>query len=412
MGMGLVGAGGAAGGAAAIQALRDELLKRAQLELENKLALRGADRADRQLDMQGENNRLLRDLQERQFSAEQAQQTAVNEDRQIQRAQGTREMLPPETFIPEDDPSVGMFQKAGLSGTLRMMEPTQPMGQDFQGPMEDGETPQQAQVGRVRGRLTMPTAKQAATATDDARMQTALEGQQATQAGMMDIRQQLADIAQQRANQPAGQTSPDAGWQLKEVTDPSTNKTRMVRVNSRTGEVQPVALPDGVQPGGSRQTRLSAGQQDDLATMKTVEDMVDAAANLGDATKWAGVGGMGQGTVGGFMARNLGTGTAEAETLRNYIGNVQATIAKLRGGTSFTANEQALLEQYTPTINESALTLKAKMASLKQFIQMKRQNTLLYAGGGDPAAATPDAAPTAKPSAADLIKKYGGGGAR
>ena len=53
--------------------------------------------------------------------------------------------------------------------------------------------------------------------------------------------------------------------------------------------------------------------------------------------------------------------------LRSYIGDLQATIAKERGGTSFTANEQALLEQYTPTINNSPSVIQSKLQALKQY---------------------------------------------
>ena len=53
--------------------------------------------------------------------------------------------------------------------------------------------------------------------------------------------------------------------------------------------------------------------------------------------------------------------------LRAFIGNLQATIAKERGGTSFTANEQALLEQYSPTINDSPQVIQSKLEALKQY---------------------------------------------
>lgn len=179
MGFGAVGAYGAAGGAAALKAIREELLKRVLLErqqqqqqFENDLQLRGSDRADRQLDASLENNRLMRE------QAESAQR-GLQEDRELRRATTAREMLPPETFIPEDDPAVDLMQRAGLAGSLRMAPATTPMGPDFQGPMLDGETPEQAQVGRVRGRLTLPTATQAQKAEDDRRAQAQLDAQMA-----------------------------------------------------------------------------------------------------------------------------------------------------------------------------------------------------------------------------------------
>lgn len=174
--------------------------------------------------------------------------------------------------------------------------------------------------------------------------------------------------------------SPDAGWSIQQVSDPKTNTTRLMRVNSRTGEAQPVDLPDGLQPGGQRQARLTAGQQDELSTMKTVEDMANQAEALGNKIGWKGVGGLGTGSAASFMAKNLGWGTEHEESLRNLVGNIQGTVAKLRGGTSFTVNEQKLLDSYTPTINDSDLTIKTKLKSLRDFIATKRKNTLQFAG--------------------------------
>lgn len=188
------------------------------------------------------------------------------------------------------------------------------------------------------------------------------------------------EVVASAPDRPQAQGSPDAGWSIQQVSDPKTNTTKLMRVNSRTGQAEPVNLPEGLQPGGQRQARLTAGQQDELATMKTVEDMADQAQALGDRIGWKGVGGLGSGSVSKFLAKNLGMGTEDEEGLRNYIGNIQGTIAKLRGGTSFTANEQKLLESYTPTINDGDMVLKAKIKSLKQFIATKRKNTLQFAG--------------------------------
>lgn len=384
MSLGAVGAYGAAGGNAALKALRDELLKRAMLEqqqkqqtFQNDLALRGANRADAQLSAQQENNSLIRQGQaEARAETERKNKEAAAKDRYNQAA-GLRESLPPETPLGLDNPALAqMAQDApGLMGTLRMAQAPS-MGPDFQGPMPGDqfgpETPQQAQTGGLRGYLTMATQKQAEKAADDTR--------QADQA-KQNAKYQDALIA--KMSQPSQGGNDGAGWQLKEVTDPTTNKTSLVRVNSRTGEVQPVTLPDGAQPGGSRQKSLSVAQQEELATMQTVEDMANEVKALGDSIGWKGVGGMGTGSVNQFLAKNAGMGTSKEEMLRNKIGNIQGTIAKLRGGTSFTPNEQALLETYVPTINDSDAVNQAKLQSLVEFIRSKRANTMKYAGGGE-----------------------------
>jgi hypothetical protein len=178
----------------------------------------------------------------------------------------------------------------------------------------------------------------------------------------------------------AAPTASEAGWSIQQASDPATNTTRMMRVNSRTGEVQEVKLPGDLQAGGQRQTRLTAGQQEDLATMATVQDMSKELTRLGEKIGWQGVGGMGYGTVAEFLTKQFGTGSEDAVKLRALVGNVKGTIAKLRGGTSFTANEQKLLDTYTPGINESVLSIKAKLAGLDDFIETKRKNTMKFAG--------------------------------
>src|SRR6187399_2814402 len=68
-----------------------------------------------------------------------------------------------------------------------------------------------------------------------------------------------------------GGDSSDVGWSIKEVVDLATGQPRMVRVNSRSGEVQPINLPGGLQStGGAAGAKLTGAQQDDLTTMETV----------------------------------------------------------------------------------------------------------------------------------------------
>lgn len=184
----------------------------------------------------------------------------------------------------------------------------------------------------------------------------------------------MAEIGAQQASRP------ESGWSLQPFTDPKTNTTAMFRVNSQTGATEPIQSPAGMQPGGHRQTRLSAAQQDDLATMQTVEDMANQAQALGDKINWKGVGGLWTGTVSQQLMRHTGWGTPQQEELRNVVSNIQGTIAKLRGGTSFTVNEQALLDSYTPTKDDGDEMIQAKLKSLINFIQTKRKNTLQYAG--------------------------------
>jgi hypothetical protein len=49
------------------------------------------------------------------------------------------------------------------------------------------------------------------------------------------------------------------------------------------------------------------------------------------------------------------------------ISNLRASIAKARGGTSFTANEEALLNTYAPKIGDSLQQLQTKLEMLSQI---------------------------------------------
>jgi hypothetical protein len=154
----------------------------------------------------------------------------------------------------------------------------------------------------------------------------------------------------------------------------------------RTQAARPVAQPasggvSGTNVAGLGSRAIPAAQKEDLITMGTLNDMSNQAEQLGNQIGWAGVGGLWSGSMSQLGARHLGTGTQEQQELRNLIGNITATLAKLRGGTSFTANEQALLEQYTPTINDGDKVIQAKLKSMRQFIQTKRDNTLKVIGG-------------------------------
>jgi hypothetical protein len=153
--------------------------------------------------------------------------------------------------------------------------------------------------------------------------------------------------------------------------------------------------PTATTPDGAPSPKLTAAQQSDLADMLTVQEMAAATLRKGDALQWRGVGGMYSGSLQQTGARHFNTGTSEEQDLRNFIGNIQATIAKLRGGTSFTPNEQKLLDTYTPTIDDSPKMIKSKLRSLQEFVDIKRRATLTVAGGGIGAVGGGSAAPIA-----------------
>jgi murein DD-endopeptidase MepM/ murein hydrolase activator NlpD len=112
---------------------------------------------------------------------------------------------------------------------------------------------------------------------------------------------------------------------------------------------------------------LTNEQKNKVASIGVLQQTISTIESLGAQIGWSGVGGLYQGSIKNFLAKNFGAGSQQEQMLRSYIGNLQATIAKERGGTSFTANEQALLEQYSPTINDSPQVIQSKLAALKQY---------------------------------------------
>jgi hypothetical protein len=121
--------------------------------------------------------------------------------------------------------------------------------------------------------------------------------------------------------------------------------------------------------------KLSAGQQQDIAEMATISDMIDKVLNYNSDGNLEGVGAV-SGGLGNLLTRTFGSGSQEAKDVRALVGNIKGTIAKLRGGTSFTENEQKLLESYTPSINEHGKSVVNKLNLLKEFITSKKFNTI------------------------------------
>jgi len=166
---------------------------------------------------------------------------------------------------------------------------------------------------------------------------------------------------------------------------PPPNPLQLVSVVGPDGK--PVLVPEGQAVGkvpgsaaeGPGGVKLSPTQQEDISTMLTVQDLSKTVLKRGEATSWSGVGPV-AGRV-GSVAAQFEVGSPEAEELRNFIGNIQGTIAKLRGGTAFSPQEKAMLDSYTPTPNDSVLKIKAKLKSLDLFITAKRENMLRVAGG-------------------------------
>lgn len=143
--------------------------------------------------------------------------------------------------------------------------------------------------------------------------------------------------------------------------------------------IAPSGGSGGITDAAGNPVKLSAAQQSTLADWENVSSFANQALTLG-GVDFAGTGGLYKGSIMQFLAKNFGQGSKEEQDLRNIIGNITGTLAKARGGTSFTANEQALLETYTPTINDSPVVLKSKLNSLIGFVNIAKDNIYKSAG--------------------------------
>lgn len=135
---------------------------------------------------------------------------------------------------------------------------------------------------------------------------------------------------------------------------------------------------------------LTSAQKDDVATFQTASQLADSVINsyYNNGNNLPGVGALGYGSAAGSLY-NVGVGTSEGETTRNLIGNIRGTIAKIRGGTSFTANEEALLNSYVPTINDSPDKIVTKLQGLKDYINKKTSNLYDVSGVNNPTQSAP-----------------------
>lgn len=191
----------------------------------------------------------------------------------------------------------------------------------------------------------------------------------AQKAGQSSIAQQIASIdpsdvnAREKIASLIGQIPSTSNGDILSVTEATS-----LGVPYGTTKAQAISLGKVPSKG------MTAGVKDDIATMDTVISLGDEV--LGKVDKITGnlpgVGGLGFGSIAQFLAKNVGVGSKEGQDVRNSIGNIQGTIAKLRGGTSFTPNEQALLETYVPTINDSSMVIQSKLGSLRNFINTKK----------------------------------------
>lgn len=111
---------------------------------------------------------------------------------------------------------------------------------------------------------------------------------------------------------------------------------------------------------------LPASVKSDLANTQTLLDLLSGITVNPDGTI-AGVG-----TIQGRLP--LGTLSDTGQNNRLALNNILSAIAKLRGGTSFTDTERALLESYTPKSTDTDSAISAKIRNLQSYLNTLNNN--------------------------------------
>lgn len=126
--------------------------------------------------------------------------------------------------------------------------------------------------------------------------------------------------------------------------------------------------------------KLSTGQKQDIADMLVLQRQIGDLRGLKGESGYVGAGPL-SGIVNQPLASLTGSVRPGAQDVRNNIGQIKGFIAKIRGGTSFTPNEERLLETYTPKVGDSDNVLESKLKSLDKFINDKIETTVMVSGG-------------------------------
>jgi hypothetical protein len=365
----------AVGGLSALQAsLRQRIMDQIAQQERERAALvqdRNFSLQSRQLD---QNDQFRRD----QLAETARQHTLADEDRRIGLANTLADQIPAGSELAPDDPGIKLLQSGGRAALLQPLM-TLPSRQTQGGlPVVGGDTSteltttQKAPV--VRGQLKLASAKQADTEADNARQ---LAAQTATQE-----RQNKTDAETERHHKAVeNKPAPLSTVTIQTVDAQGNPVTRVVPKGEAVGK------DFAAKPNATTANRLDSAK----AVNQTGEDII---AHVSDPK----------------VAAMLGPAMGRYNSLREFIGNPPPELSELAGqiesyalanmgvhGMRSTQGaeqiKQLLDRKHTPE------SLAATIRGLNKFSTHFLEN----AGRG----AVPSTAPT-KPSAAELIKKYGG----
>ncbi len=387
MGMGLEGAYGADALSNNLRERVLEQLRQRQQEFQNSLALRGADRADRQLSQQDELTRLkLKELEQN--------QAATQYGKDFTQGEKASEAIPGGTVFPTVD-RMAPPSSAPLMGRLQMVGALAPFSgslgstTDTPANASTGTPPTGRLVALPEGQVKLPTANQQNVLADNARADRARSDAES----LARQNEPLQEVIGANGKPTLVRRSAAAG--MTPFVKPSAEPTVVIQgptgaeiVNRNTGTSRPVIAQGGGQLGPAP-TSAERTKEADLSRAHDGLDQLDAAIT---------------------SAKDLiGPGEGRISSLEQSIGNPDPRIsalgtkllmAKMRadasiGGTRAAASPQLLARW------DNLLAQKLTPENLHSTVQAMREML-----GPRKRAAS---AGTSTMSADELLKKYGGG---
>lgn len=307
------------------------------------------------------------------MKGQQEDRAAARQEQDFTRAGQINQATPDQAFLSKNDVGAQLMQKAGYGGFLRSAPAIDAQGSAFEGPTPQGSSINDYQQGRDEGYIHTATAQQLA---EQAKEKAAEQRAQSDQNYRNDTLAETKRYHTGMLNKPAA-----GGVVAVQTTDKDGNPVTQF-VNKVAGASY------GKPPSATEQTRLDSAH----AVIQTGDDMVKHLSDPAYAAK-----------VGPVMGR--------FNTLSDFIGNPPPEFAELAGqiesyslanmGVHGMRSAEgakaiaALLDQHhTP---ESLIkTITGLSGFARHFTENKGQKT--------PGTTNT----TTKPSAADLIKKYGG----
>lgn len=374
MSLGLVGASGAE---ALRQSIRQRLIDQAAQQrqdqemslAERRMALQEQETGLRhsEFDQQREDRKLA--MEDRA-----AQQSALQHDRELTQARELHDTIPAGRIAetPENKNIVGMLRMIG-AGKDDAGRPAVD-----EGPLLPGDNGAAQEPAFIKA----ASFRQVNTQADNERQTKAEQDRRAHELKMEEIASGKAAAA---ANKPPS----EAGWSVQQGQ--VNGAPGWVRINSHTGEIKPIAAGELAPKPTSQETNRKSMAQSVQSRMDELQGQIDEADHMGLL-------GPAAGRVSEFLSGKVGsTGDPVKDDLlgqlRMNLSAARSGFASLHGRGGANSGIAKELESRMDQGHMSRAELSGALKAMRSWVDD-------YAGGAKPT--------STKPTAEDLIKKYGG----